>query len=142
MGIKNYSSLCGTHCLLLGDILLPKTCYNLALVSRLFVSLCLGSGFSHLFLVSSEFLFGMCVCCCLVAQWCPTLCHPMNCKLTRLLCPWGFSRQKYWSGLLCCPSGDLPDPEIELMSAMAPALQVDSLPPCQNICCVQETHFN
>ena len=30
---------------------------------------------------------------CLVAQSCPTLCEP-----TRLLCPWGFSRQEYWSG--------------------------------------------
>ena len=28
----------------------------------------------------------------------------------RLLCPWGFSRQEYWSGLLCPPPGDLPTP--------------------------------
>ena len=34
----------------------------------------------------------------------------------RLLCPWGFSRQEYWSGLLCPPSGDLPDPGIEPIS--------------------------
>ena len=27
---------------------------------------------------------------------------------SRLLCPWGFSRQEYWSGLLCPSSGDLP----------------------------------
>ena len=26
----------------------------------------------------------------------------------RLLCPWGFSRQEYWSGLPCPPPGDLP----------------------------------
>ena len=52
---------------------LPKTFYNSALLSRLFVSLCLGSGFSHLFVVSSEFLFGRCVCHCLVAQSCLTL---------------------------------------------------------------------
>ena len=44
---------------------------------------------------------------------------------TRLLCPWGFSRQEYWSGLPCLPSGDLPDPGMEPRS---PALQVDSLP--------------
>ena len=25
----------------------------------------------------------------------------------------GFSRQEYWSGLLCSPPKDLPDPEIE-----------------------------
>ena len=28
----------------------------------------------------------------------------------------GFSRQEYWSGLPCPPPGDLPDPEIELIS--------------------------
>ena len=30
-----------------------------------------------------------------------------------LLCPWGFSRQEYWSELPCPPPGDLPDPGIE-----------------------------
>ena len=39
----------------------------------------------------------------------------------------GFSRQEYWSGLLCLPPGDLPDPRIEPMSLMSPALQADSL---------------
>ena len=34
----------------------------------------------------------------------------MNCKPMRLLCPWGFSRQKYWSGSPFLPPGDLPDP--------------------------------
>ena len=34
----------------------------------------------------------------------------------------GFSRQEYWSGLLCPPPGDLPHPEIELASLMSPAL--------------------
>ena len=43
----------------------------------------------------------------------------------RLLCPWGFSRQEYWSGLPHPPSGDLPNPGIERWS---PALQADSLP--------------
>ena len=42
---------------------------------------------------------------CEVAQWCPTLCDPMGC---RLLCPWDFSRQVYWSGL------PFPSPEIQL----------------------------
>ena len=40
----------------------------------------------------------------------------------------GFSRQEYRSGLLCPPPGNLPDPGIEPVSPMAPALQVDSLP--------------
>ena len=33
-----------------------------------------------------------------------------------------FSRQEYWSGLPCPPSGDLPDPGIEPTSLMSPAL--------------------
>ena len=36
----------------------------------------------------------------------------------------GFSRHEYWSGLPCCPPGNLPDPGIEPRSS---ALQVDSL---------------
>ena len=36
----------------------------------------------------------------------------------------GFSRQEYWSGLLCPPPGDLPNPGIKLRS---PALQAGSL---------------
>ena len=39
-----------------------------------------------------------------------------------------FSRQEYWSGLPCPPSGDLPDPGIKLESPVSPALQADSLP--------------
>ena len=34
----------------------------------------------------------------------------------------GFSRQEYWSGLLCPPPGDLPKPGIEPGSPMSPAL--------------------
>jgi len=38
----------------------------------------------------------------------------------------GFFRQEYWSGLpFPCP-GDIPDPEIKLMSPASPALQTDS----------------
>ena len=44
---------------------------------------------------------------------------------TRLLCPWGFSRQEYWSGLPCPPPRDLSNPVIEPRS---PTFQVDSLP--------------
>ena len=42
----------------------------------------------------------------------------------RLLCPWGFSRQEYWSGLPCPPLGDLPNPGIKPRSRTLP---VDSL---------------
>ena len=34
----------------------------------------------------------------------------------------GFSRQEYWSGLPCPPPGDLPDPGIEPVPSMSPAL--------------------
>ena len=40
----------------------------------------------------------------------------------------GFSRQEYWSGLPRPSPGDLPDPGIEPVSLVAPALQADSLP--------------
>ena len=43
---------------------------------------------------------------------------------TRLLCPWGFSSQQYWSGLPCHPPRKLPNPGIEPRSS---TLQVDSL---------------
>jgi len=51
----------------------------------------------------------------------------MDCSPPGLLvvCPWGFSRQEYWSGLPCPTPGDLPNPGIQPRS---PALQVDSLP--------------
>ena len=38
----------------------------------------------------------------------------------RLLCPWGFSKQEYWSGLPCPPPGNLPYPGTEPRS---PAVQ-------------------
>ena len=34
----------------------------------------------------------------------------------------GFSRQEYWSGFLCPPPGDLPNPGIEPVSLKSPAL--------------------
>ena len=63
---------------------------------------------------------------CSVTQSCLILCDCMDCSLpARLLCPWGFFRQEYWSGLPCLPPGDLPNSGIGLGS---PTLQVDSLP--------------
>ena len=41
---------------------------------------------------------------------------------SRLLCPWGFSRQEYWSGLLCPPPGDLANSGTEPTSLKSPAL--------------------
>ena len=46
--------------------------------------------------------------CCVLS--CSVVCDslwPDGLQPTRLLCPWGFSRQEYWSGLPCPPPGDL-----------------------------------
>ena len=50
--------------------------------------------------------------------------QPHGLQPARLLCPWGFSRKDYWSGLPCPPPGDLPNPGMEPRS---PVLQADSL---------------
>ena len=60
----------------------------------------------------------------LVFQSFSTYCDHVNCSPPGSL-SMGFSRQEYWSGLLCLPPGDLPNPEIEPWS---PALQVGYLP--------------
>ena len=62
---------------------------------------------------------------CLVPQSCLTLCYPVDYSLSGFSCPWGFSRQEYWSGLPCPPPGDLPNPGIK---PRPPAMQMDSLP--------------
>ena len=51
--------------------------------------------------------------------------QPQGLQPARLLCPLGFSRQEYWSGLPFPPPGDLPDSGTEPRSL---ALQTDSLP--------------
>ena len=62
---------------------------------------------------------------CLVTQSCPTLCDPKGLQAARLFCPWGFSRQEYWSGLPCPPLGIF---LTQGLNPGLPALQVDSLP--------------
>ena len=57
---------------------------------------------------------------CSAAQSCPTPCDPM--QFPRLLHPWDFSRQEYWSGLPIPPSGDLPYPGVEPESVVSLAL--------------------
>ena len=59
---------------------------------------------------------------CLVAQSCLTLCNPHGLLPPRLLHPWGFSRQEYWSGLPFPSPGDLSNPWIE--HCRSPTLQV------------------
>ena len=60
----------------------------------------------------------------LVAQLCPALCDPVDVAHQASL-SMGFSRQEYWSRLLCPPPGDLPNTGNEHRS---PALQAGSLP--------------
>ena len=55
----------------------------------------------------------MCCVLCLATQSCPTLCDPVDSYLLRLFCPWGFSRQEYWSGLPCPLPGDHPNPGVK-----------------------------
>ena len=49
--------------------------------------------------------------------------RPHRLRPPRLLCPWGFSRQEYWSGLPCPPPGFLSNPGIQSRS---PTLQGNS----------------
>ena len=80
----------------------------------------------------NNFSLKMCGQCAPLFQSCPTLCDPK---------PWGsvthsppassvhgFSRQEYGSGLPCPSPGDLPNPGIEPVSVVSPALQAGSLP--------------
>ncbi|CAI9176124.1 unnamed protein product [Rangifer tarandus platyrhynchus] len=57
---------------------------------------------------------------CVLGRFSPTLCNPMEYSQAPLSV--GFPRQEYWSGLPCPPPGDLPDPVIEHLSLMSPAL--------------------
>ena len=50
--------------------------------------------------------------------------QPHGLQPARLLCPWGFSRQKYWSRLPFPYPGDLPKPDI---TPRSPTLQSDFL---------------
>ena len=63
---------------------------------------------------------------CLISQSCLTL-RPHRVQPTRLLCPWGFSRQEHWSGLQCLPPG-LPSVPNWGTEPRSLALQADSLP--------------
>ena len=48
--------------------------------------------------------------------------RPQGLQPARLLCPWNFPGQEYWSGLPFPTLGDLPDPGIEPASPVSPAL--------------------
>ena len=54
-------------------------------------------------------------------QLCPTLCNPMDCNPPGSFVR-GILQAKYWSGLPCPPSGNLPDPGNEPTFLASPAL--------------------
>ena len=72
---------------------------------------------SHTVVVQGSFptvaLFGEMTVCVLSLSVVSDSVRPLGLWPTRLLCPWGFSRQEYWSALLCPPPGDLLDPGVE-----------------------------
>ena len=53
--------------------------------------------------------------------------QPHGLQLARLLCPWGFPRQEYWSGLPCPPPGDLSNLGVKSTTPVAPTLKVNSI---------------
>ena len=53
---------------------------------------------------------------------------PCRLRPARLLCPWE-SPGKNPGVVACPPPGDLPDPGMEPLSPLSPALKADSLPP-------------
>ena len=56
-------------------------------------------------------------------QSCPAVCDPVDYSPSGPSeNPMGFSRQEYWSGLLCPSPGDLPDPGVKSASLMSHAL--------------------
>ena len=59
---------------------------------------------------------------CLISSVLSDSLRPHGLQPAKLLYPWGFSRQEYWSGLPCPLPGDLPNPGIEPESLMSPAL--------------------
>ena len=73
----------------------------------------------------------VCVCTCkrthACAQLCPTLCDPMDSSHPGSSVH-GISQAEHWCGLPFPTPGDIPNPGIELVSLVSPALQVDSLP--------------
>ena len=62
--------------------------------------------------------------------------QPYGLYTIRLLCPWRFSRQEYWSGLSCPSLGDLPKPQNEptfFMSLISPPAPPEKPYICQYI---------
>ena len=61
------------------------------------------------------------VCACIVARLYLTLCNPMDCSLSKLLCPWDFPGKITGVGRPFSAPGDLSSPGIEPTSLASPA---------------------
>ena len=70
----------------------------------------------------------MCSAWCVCGFSCVWLLHSPWAESLRLLCPWDFSRQEYWSGFSFPTPGDLPNPGNEPMSLVSHALASRSSP--------------
>ena len=74
-------------------------------------------------------LINLCVCVCVCAQWCPTLCNPMDCGP-----PGSFVRGAFQArilqGLPFSTPEDLPNPGIQLNVLCLLHWQLESLPVC------------
>ena len=69
----------------------------------------------------------MCVCVCLVAQWCPTLCNPLDCSL-RGSSIHGILQARILEWVAMPFSRGSSQPRDRIVSAVSVGLQVDSLP--------------
>ena len=80
------------------------------------------SEFLHSLMPAYDFCFPVLCCVVLSCFSCSRLFVTLWTTADQDPLPMRFSRQEYWSGLLCPPPGDLPDPRIKPMSLMSPAL--------------------
>ena len=111
------SSVYTPHCITFMSHLLSLAIFPWALISLIFLFVCL-------------FYFRwlnvhVCLLSCFIRVW--LFVTPWAVAGQALL-SMGFSRQEYWDGLPVPPPGDLPDSGTEPASPASPALQVDSLP--------------
>ena len=103
-------------CVIFACLFLADSYYGCLFLSRPYLSFLFSPYFVSFFLVERT--------CVLSHSGMSDSLRPGGLQSARLLCPWEFSKQEYWRGLLCPPPGNLPNPGIKPRS---PAFQADSL---------------
>ena len=68
------------------------------------------------------FILNVCICICMHAQLCPTLCDSVNCSLPGSPCPWDSPGKNLGMGCHFLLQGNHPHPRIKPMSPLSPAL--------------------